>query len=283
MVKEVTQTTTPPTENTIDTLFTSAKKVLQRTGVKAFVWGPPGVGKTHFALSFPPPIYAISTEFGVAQLLGQFPDKDIRIMECTEPYSEPAVIKRTGEADTQPFSVDPILSLKAVEKATEALKDVKEGTIILDSISDIWAWLGAWIEINADKQYKSGGMMRTEWGKANARYRTIIMRLISRPTNFVMTSRSQAVYDGTGNVTQQTKFKAQQETPYFADLIVKLDKKAQANVDITTGKQTGFTMKRSGTIEKCRYGDVVNTGLSDTTYDGLKKALKGVVSKEVFG
>jgi len=278
--KEITAQ--PEVAATTDELFVPAKKALLRRGVKVFVWGPYGVGKTHFALSFPEPIYVISTEFGVAQLLHQFPNKDIRIMECTEPYTDAPIKAKTGEVDDQPFAVDPILSLRKVEKATEALKDITKGTIVLDSGSDIWQWMGAWLEYNYDKATKSGQMMRTEWGKANARYKWILMRLLSRPVHFVLTSRSQNVYDSQGAMTQQEKFKAQAETPYFADIIIHMSKKAIPQIDIATGKVTGMTTQRIGEIEKCRFADITPT-INDPTFDALKAALSSKVPAEVFG
>jgi len=279
--KEITKP--PEVAVTEENLFVPAQKALQRSGVKAFVWGGYGVGKTYFALSFPQPIRVISTEFGVAQLLHHFPDKEIGIMECTEPYTEAPTKARTGQVDDQPFAVDPVVSLRKVEKASLALKNVQGGTIVLDSGTDLWSWLGAWIELTADKQYsKTGGMMRTEWSKANARYRTILMRLLSRPCHFVMTGRSQQVYDGQGNMTATEKFAAQKETPYFADIIIHLTKKPRQNVDVTTGKVTGTVIQRVGIVEKCRFADVNNMTITDPTYDNLKESLKGKIPKGVF-
>jgi len=280
--KEIT-TQVPEVAETVENLFVPAKKAIQRTGVKLFVWGGYGVGKTFLALSFPPPVRVISTEFGVAQLLHHFPDKDIGIMECTEPYTEAPIKARTGKADDQPLPFDPTVSLRKVEKASLALKNMEGGTIVLDSGTDLWSWLGQWIELTAEKQYsKTGGMMRTEWSKANARYRTILMRLLSRPTHFVMTGRSQQVYDGQGNQTAMEKFAAQKETPYFADIIVHLSKKPRQNVDVSTGKVTGSVLQRIGIIEKCRFGDTNNMAVTDPTYDSLKESLKTNVPPGVF-
>ena len=91
-------------------LFTPIKEVNQRRGLKVMIWGDTECGKTYFALSFPEPIYVISTEFGVSQLQHHFPDKDIRIMECSEPYTE-----TPGKADEdEPFAIDPVRSLEKV-------------------------------------------------------------------------------------------------------------------------------------------------------------------------
>ena len=91
-------------------------------------------------------------------------------MECSEPYTE-----TPGKADEdEPFAIDPVRSLEKVELATEALKDVTKGTIVIDSVSDIWSWLGMWLHYNAQTSTskKSGKefMMRTEWQHANAKY-----------------------------------------------------------------------------------------------------------------
>ena len=76
------------TASKVDALFTPITEANKRRGLKILVWGEQEVGKTYFGLSFPEPIYVISTEFGVSQLAHHFPDKDIRIMECSEPYTD---------------------------------------------------------------------------------------------------------------------------------------------------------------------------------------------------
>lgn len=280
MVKEVTSQTQEAV--TADSLFIPAKQALKKRGAKVFVWGSYGVGKTFFSLSFPEPIDVISTEDGVSlvALEKAYENKNIRIMECTRPFAEAPISKKTGKADEGPGATDPLESLKTIEQAVIALKGKKEGTIVVDSISDIWSWMGTWLEYNADKYTKSGQMMRTEWGKANARYTWIIRKLLSLPVNVVFTSRSANVYDGSGQMTDREKFKAQQETPYHADIIIHLTKNPVPNID-PTGKVTGTKMQRTGIIEKCRGADL-NLSIQDPTFDKLKEALKDKIAKEVF-
>ena len=262
-------------------LFTPIKEVNQRRGLKVMIWGDTECGKTYFALSFPEPIYVISTEFGVSQLQHHFPDKDIRIMECSEPYTE-----TPGKADEdEPFAIDPVRSLEKVELATEALKDVTKGTIVIDSVSDIWSWLGMWLHYNAQTSTskKSGKefMMRTEWQHANAKYRWLIMRLLSRPCHVVFTSRSGAVYDSNGNLTAQTKAKAQGESAYYVDVYIKAQKRPMPVEE--NGKVTSrMVTKRMATLEKCRFNAVNNLQVENLTFDNLKSSLKEIVPKEVF-
>ena len=124
--------------------------------------------------------------------------------------------------------------------------------------------------------------MRTEWQHANAKYRWLIMRLLSRPSHVIFTSRSGPVYDAQGNITTQTKAKAQSESTYYVDISVHIEKRPMPLME--GGKPTTkMIVKRMGTIEKCRFNSVGNLQVEDITFDGLKKQLEGEVPKEVFG
>ena len=264
-------------------IFTPIAQAQKRLGAKILLWGPPGVGKSFGALSFPEPIKVLSTEYGVSQLGHHFPNKDIKILECAEAYTDKPVDASGNVIDT-PFVTDPLKSLELIEAGVQECKDMTEGTIIVDSVTDIWSWLGAWIKLTAVMhQSKSSGkeyMMRTDWQEANAKYKVILMRLLSRPCNVVFTARSGVVYDGSGNVTAETKPKCQQETPYFMDIVVSMSQAPK--VDTKSGMITGESI-RTSTISKCRFADIGNMTIEDLTYDKLKSALKPLVPSEVFG
>jgi len=267
-----------------DALFVPLKDAAKRRGLKMLIWGPTYTAKTHIALSCPEPVYVISTEHGTTQLLQQFPNKDIRVMECAEAYTD-APVDAAGKVHDDPFEVDPVISLEKVAQATEALKDITEGTIVIDSLTDIWKWLGSWLQYNAKKkQSKTGGeyMMRTEWSIANDRYRWMIMRLLSRPCNVVVTSRSGNIYDAQGNMTSSTKADGQKQTPYFFDIIIHTTRSLAKDA---TGKPVpGGKMKRVAILEKVRHMDMdENLQIEDCTFDKLKEKLKGKVPAEVFG
>ena len=125
-------------------------------------------------------------------------------------------------------------------------------------------------------------MMRTEWQKANAKYRWLMMRLLSRPCNVVLTSRSGPVYDASGNITAMTKPKAQQETAYYVDIVAKMEKRDVQDIDPKTGKITGSLPSRIAVIEKCRFADVGRLEIQDMTYNKLEEALKGKVPEGIF-
>jgi hypothetical protein len=272
--EEVSQTTT---EESIDDYFIKRDKLKLTNRLKMLIWGKFGLGKSYFALTCKEPVYVISTEpESVTPLLVHFPDKDIRIMECSMPYADAPVRKNTGKKDTTPVATDPELALNKLAKATELLRDVTEGTIVLDSVSDVWEYFGAWIDYNADKYTQSGQMMRTEWGKVNSRYKTLINRLMSRPVDFVMTARSENVYEGAQETTKQ-KMSGQKKTGYIPHIVMEITQKPKT-ID---GKSTIQTV---GVIRKGRGLETTAVGLTieRPTYDKLKKALKDHGGESMF-
>lgn len=278
------------TEQVKGPLFISSSEAQSLTGFKYLIWGDFGTGKTWDACSFPGPINILSTEFGVAPVVAQTGRKDIFRFECTDPFTEKPH-KASGDIDDEPFATDPVDSLNRVEEGIEHLwQEYKSGrliggTVVVDSISDIWAWLANWLDYIAKKQQsKSTGkdyMMRTEWQKANAKYKWILMRLLALPCNLVMTARSSAVYDGTGNITAANKPKAQGETSYYVDVVAHTTNEYVSKIE--NGKVVGSTVQRQCVIEKCRLGDVPgNLVLKDGTYESLKAGLGPFVPEGTF-
>ena len=268
-------------EPTIEDLFTPIEQAQQRRGVKAFFWGEWKTGKSYAGLTFPGPVYVIDTEGGVAPLAQHFKGKEIFIYNCAEPFAEPPKFKHSGQEDDKPFAVDPVKSLAKVEKATIALSKVQGGTVIIDSVSDIWEWIQSWLKYNAkySQSAKSGKefMMQTEWQHANAMYRVLLDRLLTRPVNVVLTSRSAPVYQD-GQITQMSKAKAQANTQYWVDTIVKFSRIPMPEAP----NSTKMTMKRVATIESSRYGDPANPVIEDFTYEKLKEAFKGLTPDGIF-
>ena len=72
-----------------------------------------------------------------------FKSKDIRVFEACV-------------LDTKTVEVDPIQSIEALEKALTALRTLEKGTVVIDSVSDVWAWMQAWLEVVASKKTASG-------------------------------------------------------------------------------------------------------------------------------
>jgi len=230
-------------------MFVSIKEYKHRRGMKVGVYGAPEVGKTHFACSFPEPIYVVDTEFGCYPVARKF-DKEIHIAE---------VLVINEETD----EVDVAATLDRVEDVIRSLKDVKEGTIVIDSGTDIWQWIGAWLEDTAVLRSKqTGKMLQLEWARGNERYRKLLLPLLSKPVHFVITAHHRMIYDASGRPLGIYEPAWQKQTPYWVDLVVNLRK---------SGSEGGI--KYHGIIEKFRYSRASNIQLMDTTYDGLTKLI----------
>jgi len=240
-------------------VWLTPERIIQKTGLKVLVWGEPEVGKTHFALTFPEPIYVIDTEFGVAPLLAKepFKSKEVYVYEAARLSEETA-------------EIDPAASLDAVEKALTVLlrKQLTKGTVVIDSVTDIWQWHQAWLEQLSDvRRTQTGQILRFEWGRANMRYRKLILRLMARPVHVVLTAQSQEVYDAQGHPTGVYRPRAQRQTAHMVDIVLHLEK---------VYDPTSRAVKYYATLEKCRFQRGLNKRIESVTYDKLVATLREI-------
>ena len=243
--------------------FKRGKDLVHTQGLKIMVWGPPSVGKSHFALSAPPPIFVLDTEFGSAPLLRHFPEKEIYIYEAA------VLDEESDEPDAEK-------SLRQIEIAISTLRDVETGTIVIDSGTDIWSWMGGWVEQEARKRGKMTSAdtpQRLEWGRANLRWRQLILRLMAKPVHFVITAQMTEEYDSKGQALGSYKPRIQKQTEHMCDIIIRLQK---------SYSKAAKKPKYDGTLTKCRFERSFDESIADVTFDKLCAVLKdklGVVVK----
>lgn len=252
----------------VGAVFKDIDKVEEGKGLKLVLYGKPETGKSYTAMSFPEPIYAIGTEYGIKKLRHHFPDKDIKLMECSVPYAEKPTDRKGNVIDT-PFNVDPETSLKQIEAATFALEKIKGGTIILDSVSDVWAWMTLYLgntgERGVSKKTGEEYIKGSEWSKINEAFRVLVNRLNSLPCHMVLTAREKE-YEG------EIGIKAGKDIEHFVDLSIHMEKLPKP----IPGQEGKYTYVRQATIEKCRYQSVNNLQIQDLTFDKLKDAITGI-------
>ncbi len=232
--------------------FKTTDTIEHSQGLKILVWGGPGEGKTYFALTFPPPIYVLDTEYGVMPVLRHFPDKDINVYEA-------AVL----DPDTD--EPDAGKSLKMIEQALSTLKDINEGTIVVDSGTDVWSWLGAWLEQAGAKMTSIGKPQRLEWGRANLRWRQLILRLMAKPVHFVITAQPTEEYSSSGEALGTYKPRIQKQTPHMCDIILHVEKRFMKGIP---------KPKHIATMTKCRFQRGLDMEIEDITFDKLCTALQ---------
>ena len=248
----------------IEDFFKRGEDLVHTQGLKIMIWGPTATGKTHFAMSAPPPIFILDTEFGSAPLLRHFPDKDIYIYEAA------VLDEESDEPDAEK-------SLRQIELAIATLKDVEQGTIVIDSGTDIWSWMAGWVEQQARKRgkmTKADTPQRLEWGRANLRWRQLILRLMSKPVHFVITAQMTEEYSSRGEQLGTYKPRIQKQTPHLCDIIIRLEK---------VYKKGSTKPEFRGTLTKCRFERSFDEAIEDVTFDKLCAVLKDKLGVVVQG
>lgn len=214
--------------------FTPSTELPALRGLKLGVYADAKVGKTHFALTSPLPIFVIDTE-GAAKLIAKNFD-DTRQGQIYIDEVIQMVGKKKGKFDI-------VGSLKALEESIDIItdvvmmseRDVEEltedekasmliepgvrGTIVIDSATDMWDWLSTWLELEgATKFNKSDGSMnRTEWGKANKKYADFMYMLLRSNWNVVFTFRSRPVVDAKGSDLGTFSARWQKNTKFWLE------------------------------------------------------------------
>ena len=241
----------------IDDYFKNANDLQKTKGLHVLLWGGSGVGKTYCSMTFPGPIYMIDTDGGIVSNLKYF-DKDIKVFECSEANTE----QPKGKDTIEPFDVDPLVSIEKFDTVTKVLADLNPtGTVVIDTITDIWGWISTWLNHKTEKQTSKSGseyMSRFAWGDANNRYDWIMKRLKGLQTNVVLLARAKTVFDSTGNVTAEQKPDAQKRTEYYMDYCIQMSKTI-----------SGGDLTRIANVTKSRGADLKNPRITDLSYDKI--------------
>lgn len=210
--------TTEQEKKSIKDLFKPSVELEVVHGLKIGVYGRWKVGKTHFALTAPLPVYVVDTEGSArtnVKLFSKERQDNIYISEVI------------NWADKKDKKVDLMASLDATMDSIDVLTDMiveqpdANGTIVIDSASDIWDWLNQWLELSASRT-SAGNINRLEWGKANRRYTEFMYMLLRSRWNVVMTFRSFEAVSDKGQSLGYDQPKWQKNTPYWLDLITEL-------------------------------------------------------------
>lgn len=221
--------------------FQPAEKVEKK--LKVMVYGESGVGKTHFALTFPGRVAVIDLEGG------------------TELYG--------GREDIPSFDV---LRTKTYEDVMSALDFIDRDrgktyqTVVVDPITVLWQ-----VEIDAASKVRSlstsdGGINSRGWGVIKNRINALYARLTNLPVHVVVTSRLKDEYETKGGdlVKVGVKPDAEKSTPYLFDITLHMTRSAAG-------------LRRS-LVEKDRSGT-----LPDYIDDASYADLETVASKYVGG
>jgi hypothetical protein len=185
-------------------------------------------------LSSDGPIYVIDTENGTGPLADKFPDANVINISSMDKEN----VEEKDEVKN--FEV----FMEVVDYLVN-LPDKEVGTIVIDSISDIWEWAQA-------------------YGIINKLYLKSLKKLINKNCNLILTARASETYVGAGQPSGRYEPKCQKNTGYWVDFVLYHQVKF-VNKDVV------FQAK----IEKSRFnGNLLGHSIDNPTLKKLKEMLK---------
>ncbi len=167
----------------------------QETGMDILLFGDTNVGKTFVAMTFPEPIFVIDTEKRAEKSKKyHFPGKDIRVFD-------PVTIKKNyssvDDAIDYEATIDNISNFVVALNRRIESGEIKQGTLVFDSLTDLWKWCEDWARARLARKGKIEPetlklLNQFDWGLATDRHRrllTVLREVTNKGLNFVATAR----------------------------------------------------------------------------------------------
>lgn len=235
--------------------FKSLSEVQEDRGLKILSYGDFSSGKTHFALTGKGPVYIIDTENGASPLAKKFPDAKVLNISS---------MNLDGVEEEQ-SEVENYIKLQQAVNYLVELPDNEIGTIVIDSLTDVWTWCQAYAKIKKFKLSLDDRLKQQfDWGIINAMYNRIIMKLINKKCNVVFTARQNEIYSGPGQPTGQYNPACQKKTPFFVDIVL------YHTCRFVSGKFV-FNAKISKMRQK---GSMIGKTITEPSFEKLNKLIK---------
>ena len=253
-------------------VFQKSTAVAQhKKGLKILIYGKEDTMKSGFALSFPPPIYSYDTEIGQPPLFQYFPNKEINWCDAT--FLNPDGLQ------------DASVALQKFEASMTLLKDIKTGTIVIDTGTDVilsafeligrfWDWIQEWL--NEVGKKKEGHLLQFEWAKAKLKWRKLLLQLLAKPVHVVMTAQPQEIYMNK-EPTGVYRARIQGESAHAFDIVIHA-----MRWEVVNPATQAKTVQYKAEITKCRFKKGWRPLFDDITYDTLTAALKKDLGVEVW-
>lgn len=226
----------------------------ENRGIKILSYGNFSTGKTHFGLSSKAPVYIIDTENGASPLADKFPNAKVINICSVE-----------GEDTDEKDEVRNFENYQEAINYLNKLPDNEVGTIIVDSLSDIWAWAQAYaktkiFKIPIEERFKQ----QFDWAVPSSMLRKTIQKLINKNCDIIFTAREDEIYEGAGKPAGRFKPNVQKKVPYMVDIVLYHEVKF-------INKMMSFQAK----IEKCRQkGELVGKIVENPTIEKIKEMIK---------
>jgi len=227
--------------------FRTLKEAEKSRGLKIGIYGNFATGKTHFALTAPEPIFILDSELGASPLAHQFKGKDIKVLDIMED--------------------DGVISYeKYVEAINYIVQQDNVGTVVVDSITDVWAFAQEYGKVKVFKIKPEQRLAyQWDWGIINSLYLNPLKKLLRLNCNLILVARDQESYQSAGNPTGKFNPHWMKKTGFLVDYVLYNTKRIDKVGNLS------FNTK----IDKSRaIGKVMGKNFANLTFDKLKEELR---------
>ena len=216
--------------------FKSLLEAKKNRGIKILSYGTFSTGKTHFALSSNNKTFILDTENGASPLADKFPKAKV-INICNKDNDD---VEEKDEVKNFQNFMDIVNHLIN-------LPDDQVGTIVVDSLTDIWSWCQGYCKVKVFKlNIEDRLKQRFDWGIINNIFKKVIYKLINKNCNLILTARESDIYDDASGPSGRVKPSTQKNVPYYVDVVLR------HSVKFIAGKISFMTQ-----IEKCRTNEKI--------------------------
>ena len=255
-----------------------------KTGIDVLLYGDTNVGKTFCSMTFPEPIFVIDTEKRANKTKKyHYAGKDVRVfdpVEIKDNYVDDA------DAIDYAASIDNITNFVVALNNKIQSGEITKGTLVVDSLTDIWKWVQEWGKVRLAKKGKLDRELMSinnqfDWGimnGKNARLMMLFKHVTNKGINFVGTARETNVPDYVASKQAAKlpteKIRVQKDVPFVFSSIMNLKLRR-----IKT--PTGFTAKYLTDIIKLDTLDYDSQAIENINYDKIRGLLDELAKKTV--
>ncbi len=225
-----------------DLVFKPAIEIEEVKSLFMSIYGDSGVGKTHFVLTAKPPIYILDSEMSSPILIKQLP-KELQSKVFVVNLLEYAGDISNGITKNVNNNIlDAIYGIVGGLVETRCNDSNERGTIVIDSMSDVYSWLQTWLFNLPDLKRieKTGEMMPTEWARLDKKWKDLFFMIRKSGWNVVLTFKPKTKWIG-GKPSEEKEAKWKSGSLHEFDLHLEIER-------------LGINEHRA-TIKKTRFGD----------------------------
>lgn len=221
-------------------VFKPAIEIEQVDSIFMSIYGDAGTGKSHFALTAKPPIYVLDTEMSTPILIKQLPaelQKKVFVVNLLEYAGD---ISHGVSKDINNNILDAIYGIVGGLVEAKCNDGGEKGTIVIDSMSDVYGWLQNWLFNLPDLKIieKTGDMMPTEWARLDKKWKELFLMIRKSGWNVVLTFKPKVKWiDKKPSDEKEAKWKS--GSLHEFDLHVEIDR-IDKNEHTITVKKTRF-------------------------------------------